>query len=412
MIKYIGSKRILVPVLGAMAYASGARTAVDLFTGTTRVAQEFKRQGLHVTATDIATYSGILSDCYIATDAASVDREELLDILARLNAVPGKAGYFTRTFCEESRYFQPKNGARVDAIRDLLEAEYRDHPLFPVLLTSLMLAADRVDSTTGLQMAYLKDWAPRAHNDLEMTVPQLLRGSGETVVGDAMVTVDELPHTELMYLDPPYNQHRYFTNYHIWETLVRWDAPDYYGIACKRVDSRDDETKSVFNMKREMPKAFRSVLLRAKADLLLVSYNDESWITADEMMHALRDAGHEDVRLLSFDSKRYVGAQIGIYNPSGEKVGQVKKLRNVEYVFVAGSTDQVEQCVARALPHAIRDDERLQASLLRGGHNAGPRPMQAPLAETLCVDEHIPGRDDLVDVRNALGHAGDVRLHR
>lgn len=357
MIKYIGSKRVLVPVLGAMAHASGARTAVDLFTGTTRVAQEFKRQGLEVTATDIATYSGVLSDCYIASDAAKVDRTELVDILARLNALPGKPGYFTKTFCEESRYFQPKNGARVDAIRDLLESEYRDHPLFPVLLTSLMLAADRVDSTTGLQMAYLKAWAPRAYNDLEMTIPHLLRGPGHTVVGDAMVTVDELPRTELMYLDPPYNQHRYFTNYHIWETLVRWDAPEHYGIACKRIDSRDDDTKSVFNMKREMPKAFMSVLRRAKADLLLVSYNDESWITAEQMMHALREGGHEDVRLLSFDSKRYVGAQIGIYNPSGDKVGEVKKLRNIEYVFVAGSTDQVEQCVRRGMPHAIRDDD-------------------------------------------------------
>lgn len=357
MIKYIGSKRVLVPVLGAMAQASGARTAVDLFAGTTRVAQEFKRQGLEVTATDIATYSGILSDCYIATDAAVIDRAELIEILARLNALPGKPGYFTKTFCEESRYFQPKNGARVDAIRDLLEEQYRDHPLFPVLLTSLMLAADRVDSTTGLQMAYLKDWAPRAYNDLQMTIPHLLTGPGHTVVGDAMLTVDQLPHTELMYLDPPYNQHRYFTNYHIWETLVRWDAPDYYGIACKRIDSRDDDTKSVFNMKREMPHAFRSVLRRAKADLLLVSYNDESWITADQMMHALREGGHEDVRLLSFDSKRYVGAQIGIYNPSGEKVGKVKKLRNIEYVFVAGPTEQVEQCVRRGLPHAMHDEE-------------------------------------------------------
>ena len=50
-------------------------------------------------------------------------------------------------------------------------------------------------------------------------------------------TVDELGPVDLMYLDPPYNQHRYFTNYHVWETLVRWDAPEHYGIACKRVDA-------------------------------------------------------------------------------------------------------------------------------------------------------------------------------
>ena len=56
-----------------------------------------------------------------------------------------------------------------------------------------------------------------------------------------MQTVDELDPVDLMYLDPPYNQHRYFTNYHVWETLVRWDEPEHYGIACKRVDARDDE---------------------------------------------------------------------------------------------------------------------------------------------------------------------------
>jgi adenine-specific DNA-methyltransferase len=338
VIKYLGSKRTLVPVLGGIAEAVGARTAVDLFTGTTRVAQEFKKRGLTVTATDVATYSQVLSDCYIATDAASVNLQELDNELKRLAALPGEPGYFTKTFCEDSRFFQPKNGARVDAIRNVLESDYKGTPLYPILLTSLMLAADRVDSTTGVQMAYLKQWAPRAFNDLELRRPELIPGPGFTVGGDASETVDELEPVDLMYLDPPYNQHRYFTNYHIWETLVRWDEPEPYGIACKRIDSRDVSTKSVFNRKREMPVALSSVLHRAKARVVVVSYNNESWITAEQMMHALREAGHEDVRMLAFDSKRYVGAQIGIFNPSGEKVGAVSHLRNTEYVFIAGPT--------------------------------------------------------------------------
>lgn len=347
MIKYLGSKRTLVPVLADMAVATGAATAVDLFTGTTRVAQEFKRRGITVTATDVATYSAVMSDCYIATDLDHIDAQELDNELQRLMALPARPGYFTRAFCEQSRYFQPKNGARVDAIRNELET-MRDHPLFPILLTSLMLAADRVDSTTGLQMAYLKQWAPRAHNDLELRRPELISGTGRTVLGDAMHTVDLLPRTELMYLDPPYNQHRYFTNYHIWETLVRWDAPEHYGVACKRIDSRDASTKSAFNSKRGMPLAMQSIIERAKAEVLIVSYNDESWITAEAMMRSLRDAGHEDVRMLAFDSKRYVGAQIGIYNPSGEKVGRVSHLRNTEYVFIAGPTEKVESAVKAA----------------------------------------------------------------
>lgn len=346
MIKYLGSKRTLVPVLGDIAERVGAVTAVDLFTGTTRVAQEFKQRGLYVTATDLATYSQVLSDCYIATDAADVDPAELGDAIARLNALPGKPGYFTSTFCEASRYFQPKNGARVDAIRNLLAEEYVGTPLYPVLLTSLMLAADRVDSTTGVQMAYLKQWAPRASRDLELRAPELIDGPGRTICGDAAETIDLLEPVDLMYLDPPYNQHRYFTNYHIWETLVRWDSPEHYGVACKRIDARDDATASVFNSKKQMPAAFADLLTRARAEVVVVSYNDESWITADQMTDALRAAGHQDVRMLAFDRKRYVGAQIGIFNGAGEKVGKVDRLRNVEYVFIAGPAEKVAAGIA------------------------------------------------------------------
>jgi len=358
LIKYIGSKRTLIPVLGDIAQAVEARTAVDLFTGTTRVAQEFKRRGITVTAADIATYSEVLAHCYIETDSTQVDKQGLADTLAELSGLRGRSGYFTKTFCEDSRYFQPKNGARVDAIRDHLEAHYAGTPLFPVLLTALMLAADRVDSTTGVQMAYLKQWAPRAHNDLELRAPELFPGGGLAVRGDALELVQTLPRTELAYLDPPYNQHRYFTNYHVWETLVRWDAPEHYGIACKRLDSRDELTKSTFNKKRDMPLALREVLLGVKADVVVVSYNDESWVTAEQMLDWLSEAGYEDVRMLAYDSKRYVGAQIGIYNPSGRKVGKVSHLRNIEYVFVAGPSERVQAAAAAAGVHsnAVNDN--------------------------------------------------------
>jgi adenine-specific DNA-methyltransferase len=342
MIKYLGSKRLLASVLGDIATAVGARSALDLFTGTTRVAQEFKRRGIEVTAVDSATYAEVLAQCYIATDATAVDKDELAQALDELNALPGAAGYFTETFCVASRYFQPKNGARVDAMRDAIETRYTGDPLYPVLLTALMLAADRVDSTTGLQMAYLKQWAARAYNDIELRAPELLAGHGTAIRGNAMSVIDVVPHVDLAYLDPPYNQHRYFTNYHVWETLVRWDAPEHYGIACKRIDARVDETHSPFNGKRSMPEAMHSVISRTKADVVVVSYNDESWVTPEEIEQWLRDAGHVDAAILAFDSKRYVGAQIGIHNPAGEKVGSVSHLRNTEYIFVAGSVERVD----------------------------------------------------------------------
>jgi adenine-specific DNA-methyltransferase len=349
VIKYLGSKRLLVPVLGGIAEAVGARTAVDLFTGTTRVAQEFKRGGIEVTATDSASYSEVLSDCFIATDAREIDLGALRSEIDRLNAIPGQPGYVTRTFCEESRYFQPHNGARIDAIRDAIERDHPSGPWRPILLTALLMAADRVDSTTGLQMAYLKQWSPRSHHELELRLPELLPGRGHTVRGDAVHTVDVLEPVDLMYLDPPYNQHRYFTNYHVWETLVRWDEPEHYGIACKRADAREDGTRSVFNSKGAMPAALADLIGRARAGLVVVSYNDESWVTPEQMTAALREAGHECVEVLAFDSKRYVGAQIGIHSPTGEKVGEVKRLRNVEYLFVAGDRERVRRAAEPTL---------------------------------------------------------------
>lgn len=347
MIKYLGSKRTLVPVLGDIADAVDARTAVDLFTGTTRVAQELKRRGLHVTGVDTATYSEVLGRCYLETDATTVDQDELADALERLDRLPARRGYFTETFCEQARFLHPRNGARVDAIRDAIEAEYAGTPLHPLLLTSLLLAADRVDSTTGLQMAYLKQWAPRALRDLRLKPPALLPGPGAMVRGDAASVVEVLDPVDLVYLDPPYNQHHYFSNYHVWETLVRWDAPDHYGVACKRVDARAEEHRSLFNRRSTMPTALADLFARTRADVLVVSYNDESWVTPEEIERALRDAGRAEVRLLAFDRKRYVGAQIGIHSPGGVKVGTVSRLRNVEYVFVAGAPDRVAAAVPR-----------------------------------------------------------------
>ena len=344
MIKYLGSKRRLIPVLTKLFERSGARTALDLFTGTTRVAQAFKQHGGLVTAVDTARYSEVFGRTWIETDADLFDDRALDEALADLNALPGTPGYVTDTFCVQSRFIQPHNGERIDAIRDAIARDHAGTALEPVLLTSLLLAADKVDSTAGLQMAYIKQWAPRSYKPLTLLAPTLLPGSGRAVRGDAIELASSLGSFDLAYLDPPYNQHRYFTNYHVWETIVAWDHPEHYGVACKRVDARDDETKSVFNRKRQMPDALRRTIAAVDAEIVVVSYNDESWVSLDELREMC--AVHGDVVALAFDSKRYIGAQIGIHDPSGNKVGEVSHTRNLEYVLIAGPGDRVARMAA------------------------------------------------------------------
>ncbi|MFT3714442.1 MAG: DNA adenine methylase [Gordonia sp. (in: high G+C Gram-positive bacteria)] len=347
-IKYLGSKRVLVPVLGDLLAASEATTALDLFTGTTRVAQEFCRQGAFTTAVDLATYSEVLAQCYVEIDANTIDRTEVAAAIKHLQSLPPVRGYVTETFCEASRYFHPKNGERIDAIREGIDEHYGDSRLRPILLTSLMEAADAVDSTVGLQMAYLKQWAPRALNDLTMKIPEFTPNSGRAVRGDATELVHSLPRVDLAYLDPPYNQHRYFTNYHIWETLVRWDKPEHYGVACKRIDARDPSTKSVFNAKRDMPPALAETIKNVDADVVMVSFSNEGYVPLADLIEMTRARGNP-VEVLAFDSKRYVGALIGIYNPSGDKVGSVSHTRNTEYVILSGDADRIQQMADKVL---------------------------------------------------------------
>jgi len=333
MIKYIGSKRTLLPTLVRIAASlPEVRTVVDYFSGASRVGHAMKRAGFRVVANDFLRYAHVLATCYVQADREDVlhDAERLI---AEFNRLPGAPGYFTETFCVRSRFFQPKNGERVDAIREAIARKGLEPELEAVCLTSLMEAADRVDSTTGVQMAYLKQWAARSRNDLQLRMPAVLprvaRGKCkahqlEAQDGAAALTGD------LAYIDPPYNQHTYIGNYHIWETLALWDKPEVYGVACKRVDCK--ERKSDYNSKRRAEAALCEFLRCVDCPRLVVSFSDEGYISRETMESLLSE--HGTVHVLARDHKRYVGAQIGIYNPSGKRVGEVSHLSNTEFIYV------------------------------------------------------------------------------
>ena len=333
MIKYIGSKRTLLPaVVRAVEAVPGARSVLDLFSGTSRVGHALKGAGFRVLANDHNAYAATLARCYVAADREAVEADAR-KLLGEFSALPGEPGWFTHTFCERSRFFMPKNGARVDAIREAIAQKSLEPELEAVVLVSLMEAADRVDSTCGLQMAYLKQWAPRAANELELRLPRILpraaHGKGEAHQLEALEAARTLA-ADVVYVDPPYNQHSYLGNYHVWESLVRWDKPEVYGTACKRVDCRT--RKSPFNSKRKFHAALAELIAALQARVLLVSFNNEGYIERPQMEALLSTRGR--VTVLSHDYKRYVGAQIGIYNPSGERVGAVSHLRNKEYLYV------------------------------------------------------------------------------
>jgi len=362
VIKYIGSKRkLLDAILRTVAGIGGVASVADLFSGTSRVGHALKGAGYRVTSNDHNAYAATLARCYVQADRGAHlrDIEMLVD---EFNALPGRPGYFTQTFCEKSRYFKPKNGERVDAIRERIAAMSLGPELEAVALVSLMEAADRVDSTAGVQMAYLKQWAPRANNDLTLRVPDLLdrpiAGKCKALNLDAVDAAKRVD-ADVTYLDPPYNQHSYLGNYHVWESLVRWDKPEVYGIACKRIDCK--ERKSTFNSKPRFRQALAEVLQAVTSPHMVVSFNNEGYIDRPGMEQLLGTCynGGAHVYTLVHDYKRYVGAQIGIHNPRGEKVGKVSHLKNKEFLYVVSERELDVTALAGG-------DEATQAGLFAG----------------------------------------------
>ena len=329
MIKYLGSKRTLVPRIARIVRGLPVTSACDLFAGTTRVSQALRVLGLRVIANDLASYSEAFAHAYVER----TQRGRIAALLAELRDVEPRRGYVTETFCESARYFRPENGMRIDGIRAAVDELDLDPVERGTLLTALLEAADRVDSTVGVQMAYLKEWAPRARQPLELREPALCPGPrGQATRLDANELAPRLVDVDLAYVDPPYNQHSYYSNYHVWETIVRGDAPDHYGTACKRVDCRT--TKSRYNSRRDSWAAFAELIAALPTPWLVVSFSDEGFHDPLELRALLAERGH--VAVAEVDSKRYVGAQIGIHNPRGEKVGTVGRLRNRELLFVVG----------------------------------------------------------------------------
>jgi len=334
LIKYIGSKRALLRhitnVIESLLPPGGL--AVDLFSGTSRVGHALKDMGHRVWSNDQNSYAHVLATCYVQADR---EKWESLarKVIYEISKIPGKEGYFTETFCRQSRYFQPKNGERIDAMRDRIEKLDLEPELKAIVLVSLMEAADRVDSTAGVQMAYLKEWAPRAYNEIELRMPAILPsvpgGACKATRADAEQVSANI-NADVVYIDPPYNQHSYLGNYHIWESLVLWDKPNVYGIACKREDCRT--RKSAFNGKKSIFEAMKKVFDNLNGTPMVISFNNEAYISREQMETLLRGRG--ELEIIEIQHNRYVGAKIGIYNLLGEKVGKISHVKNVEYLFI------------------------------------------------------------------------------
>ena len=328
-VKYIGSKNSLVGhILSTIDEQLGQGApprCIDVFTGTTRVAQALRSRGWSVQTSDLSWASEAYAHAFIMRTAESGNR--IPSLLRTLQDLSGSDDWLTKHYCDVSgvegikriKMWKPKNGRRADAIRNTiaewLAADTITYHESMILIACLVFALDKVDSSTGVQQAYLKDWSARANNSLVLEdLPFPTGPVGHHIVGDCLHT--SYMDADLAYLDPPYSAHSYSTYYHIWDSITRWDKPTVQLSTNRRSDrvasseTFDTSMQSPWNRKSTALEAFLSLCRRLPVKHILISYNDESLIPLDTLTDALKkEYGAVVVKKIPY--KRNIMSQIG-----------------------------------------------------------------------------------------------------
>jgi adenine-specific DNA-methyltransferase len=349
-VKYIGSKAALIPYIlkciDENIPPGTIQRTIDVFTGTTRVAQAFKSRGWHVQTSDLSPASACYSGAWIGNES---ENKHLGDLVKKLNTLSGHEGWLTKNYCDARgekggivRVWQAKNGKRADSIRDQIDLWYHARKIAPwekdTLVTSLILALDKVDNTVGVQQAYLKDWCTRSHNDLILELPKGVSGpQGKHIQGNCLEIQYEM--ADLAYLDPPYSSHSYATYYHIWDSIALWDKPEVGLKTNRRADrisghvAYDAAMASDWNSKRSALAAFEKLLMRLPSRWILVSYNNESLVDADTLLQLIRSKNFKKVTVSEIDYKRNIMCQIG--NAAKDKGEEAEyRTENKEYLIL------------------------------------------------------------------------------
>ena len=344
LIPYIGNKRKLLALIAHGIQSTGVRDGVfvDLFTGSSAVARLAKTLGFQVLANDWEPYSYEIARGTVAINHVPpfAPLGGAVRVFEHLNAIEAQYGYVARHLCPEDderpdpsrerMFFTRQNGERIDAIREAIaswEAEgliSRDERAF--LLSALVYAVSYVSNTSGVFKGFHDGWGGQTKTalyrirSLLRLRPPLLFDNGQTNLvtrEDAQLLARELPaivgqRPDVVYLDPPYNQHPYGSNYHVLNTVVLWDKPPICPTV--RVDGRirdksairkdwRSERRSPYNSARSALAAFQELVDSLSAKWILVSYSTDGNVPLDALLRALAERG--GLRVFTRRYKRY-----------------------------------------------------------------------------------------------------------
>ncbi len=281
----------------------------DLFAGTGVVSGSFKKQGYSIIANDIQYYSYVITKHMIENNG-NLDKDRCLQLIRQLNQLNGVEGFIYSNYSyggtegQDFRrmYFSDSNAKKCDAIRIAIEnwlsaGSITKHEYF-FLLGSLLNSIDKYANTASVYGAYLKNLKKSALKEMELVALPIMQGSVSCKVYNEDVC-ELIKHIsgDILYLDPPYNTRQYCSNYHLLETIARYDNPIIKG----KTGLRDyANQKSVFCIKGKVVKAFDDLIKNANFKYIFLSYNNEGLMSFDTIEKIMKKYGKYNVYMQQY----------------------------------------------------------------------------------------------------------------
>ncbi len=298
---YIGSKYSLIDFLQeSIADVTGYKNGddyifADLFAGTGIVGATFKKAGCTVISNDIQHYSYILNKHFIENNEV-----ESNDYDKYFNSIEPIDGYIYNNYCAGSgsgrNYFSDINGRKCDAIRlqieDLKQNGSISDNQYYWFLASLINSIDKYANTASVYGAFLKHIKKTAARGFVFELLPVVYGKKGKVYNEDINTVIRKVKGDVLYLDPPYNARQYCANYHVLETISRYDNPVLRGKTGLR---EYNGQKSVYCSKRMVEKAFDDLISSANFKYIFLSYNNEGLMSLDAIKSIMERYGQYEI---------------------------------------------------------------------------------------------------------------------
>lgn len=386
LIPYIGNKRKLLWLISNALQRTGLTkgTFVDFFAGSSVVARLAKLLGYQVIANDWEPYSQVINKCYIGLNSPPEYNRlgGMQGAFDFLNGLPPIEGYIATHLCprddnnpdpdRERMFFTRANGGKIDAMREKIEEWDLAGLLTPnekaVLLAAMVYSVSYVSNTSGVFKGFHRGWGGntqtalyRILSDIELRPPVLYdnQQENEAYQLDAQLLAAQLREAnqafDVAYLDPPYNQHPYGSNYHVLNTVVLWDKPELSPTisgrdkSAIRLDWRT-ERRSAYNYSTALD-AYELLIHTINARYILTSYSTDGNIPLLEMLQSAARRGA--ITCVAKPYKRY--------RVSTQRMS--RKPMNVEFILMIDTQGKSTQTEAADLyEEIVRTEEEALSS--------------------------------------------------